>query len=142
MRHHAMKCLVASLAVVGAVLSVVGCGNGNLVAVSGDVSVAGKLADGGSISFSPADGQGPSVGTQIKDGKFDMVAGKGLPPGPKNVEITAVLKTGKQIEAGPPIRKGTMVDETKRFSGKETCNVVAGQTNQFNFHLNPPKENR
>ena len=109
----------------------------NLVAVEGNVTIGDKPADDGTITFNPADGQGPSAGTQIKNGKYQFTGSKGLPPGAKNVEITAVLKTGRQIEAGPPLRKGTMIDEVERFSHKETCNIALGQTSPVNFDLKP-----
>jgi hypothetical protein len=122
----------------GLFLSIAGCGHGNLVTVEGNVTVGGKPADDGTITFNPADGQGPSAGTAVKNGKYQFAGAKGLPPGAKNVEITATLKTGRQVPSGamgaPP---GKMVDETNRFSSKETCNITAGQINRVNFDLKP-----
>lgn len=137
-RHNVwLLCLIAA----GLVFTIAGCGNGKLVTVEGTVTVGGKPADDGSITFAPADGLGPSVGTQVKNGTYRFTGSNGLTPGPKNVEITAMLKTGKKIEAGPPLRKGTMIDEAERFSSRETCDVSAGQANQFNFDLKPaPKK--
>jgi hypothetical protein len=124
-------CLIAA----GFVCLVAGCGKGNRATVKGDVTVGGKPADDGSISFTPADGQGPSAGGQIKDGKYQLTI-EGL-SGAKKVEITVFQKTGKRIAAGPPQPKGMMVDEVKPFTSKETCEITAGQVNQRDFELKP-----
>ena len=120
-----------------------GCGKGNLAAVEGNVTVGGKPADDGGIAFNPADGQGPSVGTAIKDGKYQMAGDKGLPPGAKNVAITVTLKTGRQVKSGafgaPP---EAMTDERESFSSKETCNIAAGQINRVDFDLKPMREKK
>jgi hypothetical protein len=122
----------------GLIFSIAGCGNGNLATVEGNVTVGGKPADDGTITFNPADGQGPSAGTAIKNGKYQFTGSKGLPPGAKNVEITVTLKTGRQVPSGAfGAPAGTMLDETKSFSSKETCNITAGQINCVDFDLKP-----
>ncbi len=62
------------------------CGS-NLSSVNGDVTYEGKPVEKGRISFSPADGKGPSAGGAITHGKYEV---SGLLPGMKVVEITAV----------------------------------------------------
>lgn len=123
--------------VVGLLATTAGCGNGNLVSVEGNITVAGKPADDGAITFAPVDGNGPSVGGTIKDGKYQLAGTSGVTPGPKTVHITALLKTGKQIEAGPPMPKGTTVDQKDRFSADETCTVATDPINQRDFDLKP-----
>lgn len=58
--------------------SFVGCGPESKVGIiSGTVKVDGKAAEKGSISFIPLDEQGPTAGTEIKDGKFRSEAALG-----------------------------------------------------------------
>ena len=127
----------------GVFSSFAGCGNGNFATVEGNVTVGGKPADDGAITFNSADGQGPSAGTAIKNGKYQMDGGNGLPPGAKNVAITVTLKTGRQVKSGamgaPP---GAMLDERESFSSKETCKIAAGQINRVDFDLKPMHEKK
>jgi hypothetical protein len=85
-----------------------GCGGG-LVAVSGTVTLDGRPADDGSVSFQPADGQGPSAGGSVREGRFEV--SPGLTPGTYKVAVRAGLKTGRKIPAGPPLPAGSTVDE-------------------------------
>ena len=55
-----------------------GCGpESNTAYISGTVSIDGKPTDKGSISFIPVNGQGPTAGAEIKDGKFNSQAALG-----------------------------------------------------------------
>ncbi len=85
-----------------------GCGGG-LVSVTGTVTLDGKPVDEGSVSFQPADGNGPSGGAPVKDGRFEVTPG--LKPGEYKVSVRAGLKTGRKIPAGPPHPAGSLVDE-------------------------------
>jgi hypothetical protein len=74
-------------------LSVVGCGEpSNLAEVSGSVTVDGKPVERGSISFIPADGQGPTTGAEITEGKYTSQA----PLGVSKVEIRVPRVIGKR----------------------------------------------
>ena len=56
----------------------VGCGpESNVGTISGTVTIDGKQSATGSISFIPANGQGPTAGSEIKDGKFTSQAALG-----------------------------------------------------------------
>lgn len=56
----------------------VGCGpESNVAKISGKISVGGKPAEKGSISFVPVSGIGPTAGTEIKDGKYTSEAAIG-----------------------------------------------------------------
>ena len=56
----------------------VGCGpESNVAKISGKVSVDGKPAEKGSISFAPVSGIGPTTGTEIKDGTYTAEAAIG-----------------------------------------------------------------
>ncbi len=59
-------------------LCITGCGpESNTAYISGTVSIDGKPTDKGSISFIPVNGQGPTAGAEIKDGKFNSQAALG-----------------------------------------------------------------
>lgn len=103
--------LVSTSILLAATVLMTGCGDGTVV-VRGSVSLDGKPADEGSVSFQPADGNGPSSGGSVKDGRFEAA---GLLPGKYKVTVRAALKTGKQIPAGPPNPPGTMMDELIRY---------------------------
>jgi len=114
-----------------------GCGGGGVV-VEGEITLGGKPVDSGSITFVPADGAGPSTGGSISAGRYELPETAQVQPGKKVVRITAIMKTGKKIEAGRPAPPGTMVDEIKTFTiPPQEAEVVAGQINQLPFNLKP-----
>jgi len=82
--------------------------------VKGSVTYNGKPVEEGTITFEPADGNGPPLGGAIQNGEYDFIA----PIETNNkfiVRILGMRKTGRRIEAGMPAPKGTMVDEVERF---------------------------
>ena len=140
---HVLGRLCAAGLVVVLMGTWVGCDSGGgLVAVEGNVTFDGQPVEEGSIAFEPADGAGPSAGGMIEQGKYTLGDEAGVMPGKKTVRITAVRKTGRQIEAGPPAPPGTMVDVVEKYipaiynqESTLTCDVVAGSVNQHNFDL-------
>ena len=111
-----------------------GCGSKPMT-FEGQVTWDGRAVDSGTISLAPADGIGPTIGGEVKDGKFRFTGPAGVKTGKKNVTITAVRKTGKQIEAGPPGPPGRLVDELERLTSNDTCELAADKPNQHNFEL-------
>ena len=95
---------------VAALLAFSGCGDGKVV-VRGVVNVDGQPIEEGSISLEPADGQGPTTGGMIKEGKYELTGNAAVSPGDKIVRIVGLRKTGKMIEAGPPAPKGTFIPQ-------------------------------
>jgi hypothetical protein len=87
-----------------------GCGDGKVI-VRGDVKVDGEPIEEGSISLEPADGQGPTTGGMIKEGKYELTGNAAVAPGHKIVRIVGLRKTGKMIEAGPPAPRGTLIPQ-------------------------------
>ncbi len=118
----------------GWLLLVAGCGK-KLITVEGNVTWQGKAVESGSISFAPQDGNGPTLGGGIKDGKYRLQGEGGVTPGKKTVTITAVRKTGKQVEAGPPEPPGKMVDEVVSITSTQSCEITDGKLNQQNFEI-------
>lgn len=77
-----------------AVLFLAGCGaekSSDLFSVSGNISYDGKPLPKGSISFEPdssKNNQGPGATAGIKDGKYEMMPGKGISGGAYVLTIT------------------------------------------------------
>lgn len=135
-----MRCRIIALAAVLTCLTA-GCGS-DLVAVSGTVTLDGKPADDGSVSFQPADGQGPSAGGSVKEGRFELTPG--LKPGSYKVSVRAGLKTGRKIPAGPPLPAGSTIDEmlSSPAPGKSPepvlIEVKGGEPLTFDLKSSPP----
>jgi len=104
------------------------------VTVEGMVTWDGSPVETGTISFMPADGKGPTVGGELKDGSYRIKVQKEAALGTKTVSITGIRKTGKMIEAGPPAPAGTMVDDLQRITSTESCEIVDGE-NKHRFDL-------
>jgi hypothetical protein len=119
-------CLLAGLA---------GCGGTTVV--KGVVTLDGVPVDEGSVSFTPTDGIGPSAGTRVVAGAYELSDRSGLTPGKKTVVVRGGTYTGRKIEAGAPFPPGYMIDEMVIFRGNYTVtrDVVARQVNVFDFAL-------
>ncbi|WP_157369423.1 hypothetical protein [Zavarzinella formosa] len=128
------------LGMFGLIAIIAGCGS-NGATVRGKVSLDGTPVADGSISFESADGNGPSVGTGIKDGHYEVPAASQMTPGRKKVVIRGVLKTGRQIPTGPPAPPGTMVDEVITYPAVGSvpdaidAEIKPGENNDVNFEV-------
>jgi hypothetical protein len=118
-----------------------GCGSVKTT-IKGRVTWEGNPIETGSISFEPEDRQGPSTGGLIQNGQYEVGSDANVQPGKKVVRIQGSAKTGNQIEAGPPLPPGTMVDEVKpvvpaKYNDKSELirEVEAGKVNEFDFEL-------
>jgi hypothetical protein len=60
--------------------------------VSGEVTLQGQPLQSGTVSFFPADGQGPTAGAVITAGRYTAE----VPPGPKKVEIRSPKVVGQR----------------------------------------------
>jgi hypothetical protein len=93
--HLRLGCLLACL------VAAAGCGDGSTLrrgSVKGQVLVDGVALDEGTISFAPTDGNsGPSAGTTVKNGSFELAADKGPVVGMSSVAIVGGRRTGKQV---------------------------------------------
>jgi hypothetical protein len=68
------------------------------VAVSGTVTVDGKLLEAGAVSFSPEPGtRANTAGGVVTRGKFELPASTGLQPGKYRVKVMATRKTGRVV---------------------------------------------
>ena len=64
----------------------------------------------------------------------------------KIVRITAMRKTGKQIEAGPPFPRGHLIDQEQQYlppiyntRSTLTAENLAGRNSNVDFNLEPVK---
>jgi hypothetical protein len=61
--------------------------------VSGSIAYDGKPIEAGSIIFTPADGNGPTAGAEIKGGKYTATR---VPVGPAKVEVRGARVTSSK----------------------------------------------
>jgi hypothetical protein len=134
---HVSTLLAAALGLVIAS----GCGDGKVV-VRGVVNVDRKPIETGMISLEPADGQGPTTGGEIKEGRYELIGNAAATPGEKIVRISGVRKTGKMVEAGPPAPKGTLIAQMEhcvpsQYNDQSSLRVAItpGKPNTHNFEL-------
>ncbi len=80
------------------VFAFAGCGGGNLAEITGTVKYEGNELEKGSITFIPVDGNGPTEGGLITNGRYSV---KNVPVGTAKVVITASRVVGKVDKYGP-----------------------------------------
>jgi len=97
-----------------AMLILLGCGPANRGSVVGVVSVEGEPVESGTIRFTRVDREGPSFGTKIENGNYEIRAAEGPTVGTYYVTISGRRATGKMIP----------VDGTENLTYPETVRVV------------------
>lgn len=143
------ECCVASLhgkrawcaAAILCLASSVGCGS-NRCPISGEVTFDGRPVGQGSIVLEPFDGQGPTAGGKIAEGKYCLSGDAAPLPGKKKVRIIGMRKTGRKVPAGPPAPSDVMIDEIERMVPKSystnsplTCEVARNGSKTIDFNL-------
>ena len=119
-----------------------GCGS-DRIPIGGAVAFDGKPVAEGSISFEPADGQGPSTGGKIVAGRYDLTGEAAPLPGKKLVRISAARKTGRKVPGRSLTSPGpVMIDEIERYipdiynrQTMLTCDVSREGLRQIDFNL-------
>ena len=94
-RWHYRVVIVAATALGALTMTgLAGCGKSKMpmAKVHGEVKYDGEPVEKGSIAFHPADGNGPSAGGEIRQGKFSAL----VPPGMKRVEVRGSKLVGKR----------------------------------------------
>jgi hypothetical protein len=117
---------------VGLVLSVTGCGPGEVV-VSGNVTLDGKPLEEGNIAFRPfpATATSEATGSPIQGGKYQLK----VRPGRYRIEITAARAApGPKDPLGTTPPPKSIIPEKYNARSELTEEVQAG-TNEFNFTL-------
>lgn len=109
--------------------------------IDGAVTFDGISVEDGSISFAPTDGNGPSTGGRIVDGRYEL-RGEAAPfPGKKIVRICAMRKTGRRINdsiAGTVDETQPYIPDIYNSRSTLTCEIGDGSSRQINFHLRSP----
>jgi hypothetical protein len=127
-----------------AVLAFPGCGEPNPLgrrAVHGTVSYQSKPVDYGAIQFAPEDPQhGISSGAMIENGKYQIKASQGLPPGSYHVMISAPDRGKQEQVEGPPGDERTLAVERipAKYNLKTTLKLEVPKgrgSHEANFHL-------
>lgn len=127
-------------------LAFAGCGSGKPAAsVSGSVKYAGEVISAGSIRLDPVDAKGgKAVGTQIKDGKYEISLDAGLVEGEYLVAILGTRETGKSIAPAERLHgtPSTPIKETEQFipekynaNSKLKISLKAGANLNQDFNL-------
>lgn len=141
--HRSLQQRLILAAMIASLPACTGCGNGR-VPISGEITFNGKPIPSGVITMEPVDGQGPTTGGKITDGKYALTGDAAPLPGKKRVRITGVRKTGRKVQADFS-QPGTMTDELERYIPKVydaestlTCEISLDGTKQIDFALKSP----
>ncbi|UUO07732.1 hypothetical protein M4951_05335 [Blastopirellula sp. J2-11] len=114
------------------------------IPVSGMVTVDGQPLDHGTIQFFPqGDTKGPMSGGRIANGRYQLDAITGPPPGQHLVRIAGKRKTGRMVQVPPDeyAPQGSVVEEMvdavpERYNAKsELIHDVVAPSTELNFEL-------
>ena len=144
---------VPRLALLLAGLVFAGCGPGNPLGrqpVSGTVTLDGQPLALGAIRFDPMSGGAGAaattvVGGEIRDGRYDLPADVGVPPGKYSVSITSTgaappLAPGADPMAAPPPASPELVPERYNRRTELSVDVTDAGPNEFPFALESKKQ--
>ncbi|MBN1909588.1 MAG: hypothetical protein JW818_07615 [Pirellulales bacterium] len=122
--------------------TVLGCGGGadGRRALRGTVTLDDQPLATGKITFVPAPGtDGTTTGGPISNGKFEILADKGLKPGKYLAKIEAWEETGRMIENPPGPPKAETAPIHFRQTDPLPANVTADSDEPFTFNLDRAK---
>ena len=122
-----------------AVVALAGCSRGGLTGerlpVSGTLSLDGKPVDIALVEFSQDADQGEVQSAVVRDGRFSLDGGSGLPAGQYSVAVVPYVPEIEELGAMPPVEKariaasGNRLPEHYRRRGLLTARIEAGKTN-------------
>jgi hypothetical protein len=124
--------VVTALVFLGVLLTVTGCGPGE-VAVSGSVTLDGKPLEEGNIAYRPlpAKATAEATGVPIRGGKYQLK----VRPGQYRIEITATRAApGPKDPFGTTPPPKSIIPQRYNAQSELTEEVGTG-TNEFNFTL-------
>jgi hypothetical protein len=124
-----------------AAIVLVGCGGTyeGKVPVAGRITIKGQPVPEGTINFASANPvQSVFTGSLIKDGRYDIAAENGLPPGQYIVRISSaepgvIASDPLPGETGPPMKD--RVPPEYNANSKLTVNVEPGRKHTFDFDV-------
>lgn len=99
-----VRVVFGCLGVGGAVL-LSGCGSSNELGrrpISGQVTLKGQPLEQGTVRFVPQDPEGVASGASVRQGKFEIPAEQGLPPGAYRVQLSSAGAEGSAQDATAP----------------------------------------
>ncbi len=118
-----------------------GCGSSGRLSVDGSASFDGEPIEYGHVQFVPVEGtQGPTGGSEIRDGSYKIDESRGLVKGTYRVEVQAWKRDGKLTEdlvTGEMTQGGDLkafLPEEFNEQSKLTVTIEAGQQTH-DFHL-------
>lgn len=132
----------AALGIGLALAATIGCGTKG-IPISGNVTFNGQSVGQGTISLEPADGQGPTAGGQIAEGRYTLTGDAAPLPGKKIVRVFAFRKTGRKVQGGSfTSATPVLVDEIERYipdiyntRSVLICDVSRDGEKEIDFHL-------
>ncbi len=137
MVRYARSCAIWSL--LCGIVFVHGCSSGNpRYKVSGMINYKDSPIKDGLVMFIPEGGQAPAGGSPITNGKYEIPAASGLPPGKYRVSVSvpSVKINPKELET-----PGISVEPKETIPAKYNQNtelkaeVTAAGPNEFKFDL-------
>ncbi len=124
-----------SLLVAGGSL-LLGCDSSNRAEVHGTIMLDGQPLPSGMINFLPADGNGPSAGATIIDGRYEIHSAKGVTPGSNQVMINSLQKTGRTIQSLDQVDEELAEAVPPEYNEETTLlRDVEPGSNELNFDL-------
>lgn len=131
-----VRSALATLTLVAAAL-LWGCHRGDArLPVSGTATIDGQPVAYGLVAFQPADGHsGAGSGASLQQGKFDIPAAKGLPPGKYRVTVQAFRETGRVIDDPQGGKRPELAPVQFGHVYPTDVTVVAGQRSHFDIRL-------
>jgi hypothetical protein len=140
-RHHVatldrQRCFCSAIGLLTYAL-LVGCSDDNRASVSGTVTLDGQPLPHGVIDFFPTNGNsGPSAGSTITDGHYEIASDKGVVVGLNRVSISSVQKTGRSIQSVDAVHEERLEAVPAKYNHEsELTRDVQPGANELNFDL-------
>lgn len=129
----------SALLVLGLCVLLVGCGDSNPLErqpVTGEILLDNVPIANGTIEFSPV-GEGTSSGAVLQEGKFEIPATKGLPPGDYLVRISAYNEEAEAVDLPGESNKVAeeLIPAKYNTESEITFTVKADSENVFNLNV-------
>ena len=115
-----------------------------VLVIHGTVTIGGQTPESGRLRFVPIEGtRGPASIGQIVNGEYRIEGRGGVPVGKHRVEVTALVKTGRQVTGTSPGGQAMQVDETRNLAPEEyastqsplTVEVDANSDGQYDIKI-------
>lgn len=117
-----------------------GCGDDKRMKVGGEVTVDGVPVEYGFINFKPINGTaGPTAGSNITEGKYDVPSAKGPFAGEFRVEIVAIKTVNKRsvdMVTGERLAQSSQRFLPKKYNEQSELTVeISADKSEYDFPL-------